>query len=92
MSPRVLVIDNYDSFVYNLAHCLAMAGAEPEVVRNDQLDLSTVKARYQGIVISPGPGHPANPSDFGVCTEVLRTISKTVPTLGVCLGHQGIAQ
>jgi anthranilate synthase/aminodeoxychorismate synthase-like glutamine amidotransferase len=91
MRPRVLLIDNYDSFVYNLSHCLAMAGAEPEVVRNDRLDLGTVKKRYQGIVISPGPGHPANIGDFGVCTEVLRTISPDVPTLGVCLGHQGIA-
>jgi anthranilate synthase/aminodeoxychorismate synthase-like glutamine amidotransferase len=68
-----------------------MAGAEPEVVRNDRLNLGTLKERYQGIVISPGPGHPANIEDFGVCAAVLRTISPYVPTLGVCLGHQGIA-
>jgi anthranilate synthase/aminodeoxychorismate synthase-like glutamine amidotransferase len=92
MRPRVLLIDNYDSFVYNLAHSLAAAGAEPVVVRNDRLTIGDVDGRYQGIVISPGPGHPANPGDFGVCIEVLSTLSRSIPTLGVCLGHQGVAQ
>ncbi len=91
MSPRVLLIDNYDSFVYNLAHSLAAAGSRPDVVRNDRLELSSIEERYRGIVISPGPGHPANPGDFGACGEVLRRVSHRVPTLGVCLGHQGIA-
>jgi len=92
MRPRVLVVDNYDSFVHNLAHCLARAGAEPVVVRNDHLDLGSLRDRFQGIVVSPGPGHPANGTDFGACLELLRTVSPSVPTLGVCLGHQGIAQ
>ena len=91
MRPRVLLIDNYDSFVYNLAHSLAMGGAEPVVLRNDRLDLVSARSEYQGIVISPGPGHPANFGDFGGCGEVLRMLSPTIPTLGVCLGHQGIA-
>lgn len=91
MRPRVLLIDNYDSFVYNLAHSLALAGAEPEVVRNDHLDMDGIEGRYQGIVISPGPGHPADPGDFGACSTVLRELSPHIPTLGVCLGHQGIA-
>jgi len=88
---RVLLVDNYDSFVHNLAHSLAAAGAEPDVIRNDRLDLEAVEGTYQGIVISPGPGHPANPIDFGMCEELLRTLSPVIPTLGVCLGHQGIA-
>ncbi|MCX6650947.1 MAG: aminodeoxychorismate/anthranilate synthase component II [Methanomassiliicoccales archaeon] len=91
MRPHVLLVDNYDSFVYNLAHSLAAAGAEPHVVRNDRLDLKAVEGRYHGIVISPGPGHPANLRDFGMCVELLRTLSPSIPTLGVCLGHQGIA-
>jgi len=91
MSPRVLLVDNYDSFVHNLAHALAAAGAEPELVRNDRVDPGAVVDRFQGIVISPGPGHPANPGDFGRCLELISGPSLTIPTLGVCLGHQGIA-
>lgn len=91
MRPKVLLVDNYDSFVYNLAQYLATAGAEPEVVRNDQVELGSVERRFQGVVISPGPGHPANPGDFGRCVELIRGASRSVPTLGVCLGHQGIA-
>jgi anthranilate synthase/aminodeoxychorismate synthase-like glutamine amidotransferase len=91
MRPRVLLVDNYDSFVYNLAQCLAAAGAEPEVVRNDRVDPDAVEGDFQGMVISPGPGHPANPGDFGRCTELIQGAARSVPTLGVCLGHQGIA-
>jgi len=91
MRPKVLLVDNYDSFVYNLAHSLAGAGADPEVVRNDQLEMEGLERRYQGIVISPGPGHPANQGDFGGCTDLLLQASRSIPTLGVCLGHQGIA-
>jgi len=91
MRPRVLLVDNYDSFVYNLAQSLAAAGADPEVVRNDQVDPGSVERRFQGIVISPGPGHPSNRGDFGRCTELIKAASPSVPTLGVCLGHQGIA-
>ena len=91
MSPKVLVVDNYDSFVYNLAHSLAAAGAEPVVLRNDRVDPRKVLGRFQGMVISPGPGHPANRDDFGACMDLLRCVSPLLPTLGVCLGHQGIA-
>jgi anthranilate synthase component 2 len=88
---RVLVIDNYDSFVYNLVQYLGEQGAEVVVYRNDQLTLD--KARGIGserIVISPGPGNPENEKCFGVCSEILRKMSPKIPTLGVCLGHQGI--
>jgi para-aminobenzoate synthetase len=85
---RLLLVDNYDSFTYNLAHLAAsITGEMPAVVRNDQW---TFDGRgFDAIIISPGPGHPANPRDFGVSAEVIRRA--TVPVLGVCLGHQGIA-
>jgi len=90
---RLLLIDNYDSFVYNLSQHLSELGAEVRVVRNDAMDLRGLRRLDpDAIVISPGPGHPANPRDFGVCAEVLATMSRDIPTLGVCLGHQGIAQ
>ncbi|MDE1853155.1 MAG: aminodeoxychorismate/anthranilate synthase component II [Thaumarchaeota archaeon] len=88
---KVLILDNYDSFVYNLAQYVGALGAEPIVVRNDQITLEQVEELSpERIVISPGPGHPADEKSFGVCTGVLRGISRQVPTLGVCLGHQGI--
>ncbi len=88
---KILVIDNYDSFVYNIAQILGELGAEPIVVRNDKITLEQVKAMNpDGIVISPGPGHPANRKYFGVCTDVIREIGPKTPILGVCLGHQGI--
>jgi anthranilate synthase/aminodeoxychorismate synthase-like glutamine amidotransferase len=86
----ILLLDNYDSFTYNLAQYLGAYG-KVDVRRNDQLDVRAVaRLRSRGIVISPGPCHPANPADFGVCTDVLRELSPHIPTLGVCLGHQGI--
>lgn len=89
---RVLVIDNYDSFTYNLVQYLGELGSSPIVLRNDELDLEQIKAlKPQRIVISPGPGNPQNERDFGICRCVLREISPRIPTLGVCLGHQGIA-
>jgi anthranilate synthase component 2 len=89
---KVLLLDNYDSFVYNLYQYLGELGAEPQVHRNDALDLRGVRAMDpDAVVISPGPGHPAVPRDFGVCREVLLEVSPHTPTLGVCLGHQGIA-
>lgn len=88
---RVLVLDNYDSFVYNLAQYIGTLGAEPMVLRNDRVSLEEVKRLAPDrIVISPGPGNPQDGRYFGVCGEVLRDVSRTVPTLGVCLGHQGI--
>ncbi len=88
---NVLLIDNYDSFVYNLYQRLGELGASPSVVRNDAVTLKEIRGMDpDALVLSPGPGHPANARDFGVCAEVLREISPQTPTLGVCLGHQGI--
>jgi len=88
---KVLILDNYDSFVYNLYQAIGELGAEPVVHRNDAVTLREIRILApDAIVLSPGPGHPANPRDFGVCEDVLRELSPTIPTLGVCLGHQGI--
>ena len=88
---KVLVIDNYDSFVYNLVQYIGELGAETIVYRNDQVTLKQVKElKPDRIVISPGPGTPEDTRYFGVCTEILQHVSCEVPTLGVCLGHQGI--
>jgi anthranilate synthase component 2 len=88
---KVLVIDNYDSFVYNLVQYIGELGAETIVYRNDQLTLKQVKAlKPDRIVISPGPGTPEDTRYFGICTEILQHVSCEIPTLGVCLGHQGI--
>ncbi len=88
---KVLVIDNYDSFVYNLVQYIGELGAEVIVYRNDQVTLEQVKKlKPDRIVISPGPGTPEDERYFGVCTAILRDVSRKVPTLGVCLGHQGI--
>ena len=86
---KILVLDNYDSFVYNLVQFLGEKGAEPVVHRNDALSIENIeKLNPDGIVISPGPGSVENKRDFGICTEVIKKINK--PILGVCLGHQGI--
>lgn len=86
----ILLIDNYDSFTYNLYQFLAELGADCRVVRNDALTIAEIEALAPaGIVLSPGPGRPEN---AGVCIEVLRRLSSRIPTLGVCLGHQAIAQ
>lgn len=87
---RVLVIDNYDSFTFNLVQYLGELGAEPTVVRNDKL--SPVEAsheRFDRLVISPGPGRPEN---AGYSVEYVTTLGTEIPTLGVCLGHQAITQ
>jgi anthranilate synthase component 2 len=88
---KVLVIDNYDSFVYNLVQYIGELGGAPVVFRNDQITLEeAVELDPMKIVISPGPGDPQDAKYFGVCTGILKEMSPTVPTLGVCLGHQGI--
>jgi len=86
---RVLVVDNYDSFTFNLVQYLGELGAEPVVVRNDVLPpAEAATLRPDRIVISPGPGRP---EDAGYSEEYVRTLGAEVPTLGVCLGHQAIA-
>jgi anthranilate synthase/aminodeoxychorismate synthase-like glutamine amidotransferase len=86
----ILVIDNYDSFTYNLVQYLGGLGASLEVARNDALDVEAVARRApERIVISPGPG---NPDQAGVSLEVIRRLGPTTPILGVCLGHQAIGQ
>jgi anthranilate synthase/aminodeoxychorismate synthase-like glutamine amidotransferase len=88
---KVLVIDNYDSFVYNLVQYIGEQGGEPIVYRNDKLTIQqAIKLNPQRIVISPGPGTPENTHYFGVCSSILSQISCKIPTLGVCLGNQGI--
>jgi anthranilate synthase/aminodeoxychorismate synthase-like glutamine amidotransferase len=86
----ILVIDNYDSFTYNLVQYLGELGAELRVVRNDAVSADEVVAmRPERLVISPGPG---TPDDAGVSLEVIRRLGATTPILGVCLGHQSIGQ
>lgn len=86
----ILVIDNYDSFTYNLVHLLARNDVRVEVVRNDAHSVEELRRMDpHGIVISPGPGRPA---DAGVTNELIRTVAGSIPVLGVCLGHQAIAE
>jgi para-aminobenzoate synthetase len=87
---KTLLIDNYDSFTYNLFQLLAEAnGEEPLVVRNDEASWAELaQLKFDNVVISPGPGRPDRDEDFGVCAEAIRR--STVPLLGVCLGHQGL--
>jgi anthranilate synthase/aminodeoxychorismate synthase-like glutamine amidotransferase len=90
MGQRVLLIDNYDSFVYNLVQELGELGAEPVVYRNDAIDIEGIRAeRPDGIVISPGPGRP---EDAGISTEVILALAGETPILGVCLGLQCIGE
>ena len=88
---KTLIIDNYDSYTFNLYQMIAEVNGDlPLVIRNDQLDWYELKQQvFDNIVISPGPGRPENPKDFGVCQQLLQN-SLNVPILGVCLGHQGI--
>lgn len=84
---RVLLIDNFDSFVFNLAQYLGALGAEPVVLRNDASLQDLADVEPDAVVISPGPGRP---EDAGCCVEAIRTFAGRVPLLGVCLGHQAI--
>jgi anthranilate synthase/aminodeoxychorismate synthase-like glutamine amidotransferase len=86
----ILLVDNYDSFTYNLAHLFGELGAEVTVRRNDELDADTAERLSPShLVISPGPGRPA---DAGATPEIVRRLALSTPTLGVCLGHQAIVE
>ncbi|MGI8756843.1 MAG: anthranilate synthase component II [Acidimicrobiales bacterium] len=90
MALRVLVIDNYDSFVYNLVQYLGAAGAEPIVVRNDAISLDdAIELDPDGVLVSPGPG---TPDDAGLSNQAIAHFTAQRPVLGVCLGHQCIGQ
>ena len=88
--PRVLVVDNYDSFVYNLVQYLGELGAQPIVHRNDAITVDDAEELApDAILVSPGPGRPA---DAGISNEIIRRMGPTTPLLGVCLGHQCIGE
>ncbi|HEX3506762.1 MAG TPA: aminodeoxychorismate/anthranilate synthase component II [Candidatus Dormibacteraeota bacterium] len=87
-SPKLAVIDNYDSFTYNLVQYLGELGVEPTVFRNDKVGVAELAA-YDGVLISPGPGMP---EDAGISTQAIRELSGTVAILGVCLGHQCLGE
>ena len=87
----IVLIDNYDSFTYNLVHYLQELGAEVEVIRNDVMTAQQVLSEKapHGIVLSPGP---CDPDDAGICLDLVQQTAGKLPVLGVCLGHQAIAQ
>jgi anthranilate synthase component 2 len=88
---KFLIIDNYDSFVYNIAQILGELGVSCDVIRNDKITLEEIiKNKYDAIIISPGPGTPEDKKYFGICSDVIKKLGPTTPILGVCLGHQGI--
>ncbi len=87
-NKRLVIIDNYDSFTYNLSHLVKELGADVTVVRNDQFELSSLDA-FSKIILSPGPGIP---SEAGLLLDVIRSYAGRKPILGVCLGHQAIGE
>ena len=87
---KVLLIDNYDSFTYNLFHYISKINKNVDVVRNDKIEGKTIlRKKYNKIVISPGPG---NPDQAGNCLKIVKEVHESIPILGVCLGHQIIGQ
>ncbi|MBL6785746.1 MAG: aminodeoxychorismate/anthranilate synthase component II [Rickettsiales bacterium] len=86
----ILLIDNYDSFTYNIVHYLADINEECEIVRNDQIDVNKIKSgKYKAIFISPGP---SNPQNAGQCLDILKQFHLSIPFFGICLGHQALAE
>ena len=88
VSARILVVDNYDSFVFNLVQYLGQLGAEVDVRRNDEIAVAEIPG-YDGVLLSPGPG---TPSGAGICLDVVRELAGVLPIFGVCLGHQAIGE
>ncbi|MDB9738985.1 aminodeoxychorismate/anthranilate synthase component II [Candidatus Pelagibacter sp.] len=87
---KIILIDNYDSFTYNLYHFVSSLGVTVDVVRNDKIThKQIIKNKYDKIIISPGPG---NPNQSGNCIKIVKTLYRKIPILGVCLGHQIIGQ
>ena len=87
---KILLIDNYDSFTYNLYHYISSLNFKVEVIRNDKIKFKEINSKkYKKIIISPGPGRP---KDAGMCINVVKKYHKTIPILGVCLGHQIIGE
>ena len=87
---KIILIDNYDSFTFNLFHYLSSLKINVDVIRNDKINANQIlKKKYNGIVISPGPG---NPNQAGNCIDIVRSLYKKIPIFGVCLGHQIIGQ
>ena len=93
MTPgqRILIIDNYDSFVYNIVHYLNLLGCETTVVRNDQFELDLITT-FDRVVLSPGPGIPEEAGKLLEAIAFIKRLNNPIPTLGVCLGHQAIAE
>ena len=88
---KFLIIDNYDSFVYNIAQRLGELGVNSDVIRNDRITIDEIKEKnYDAIIISPGPGTPEEKRYFGICKDVIQKLGPKLPILGICLGHQGI--
>ena len=85
----ICLIDNYDSFTYNLVHYLIEVGAEVKVFRNDAIEISQIDDRFTGILMSPGP---CTPNEAGICLELIQHFAGKLPMMGVCLGHQAIGQ
>jgi len=87
----ILIIDNYDSFTYNLYQLIGEIESEVTVRRNDEVTIEEIQElKPEAIIISPGPGNPTNERDFGICSRVITELGGEIPILGVCLGHQGI--
>jgi len=88
---KFLIIDNYDSFVYNIAQRLGELGVNSDVIRNDRITINEIiEKNYDAIIISPGPGTPEEKRYFGICKDVIQKLGPKLPILGICLGHQGI--